>query len=108
MSSLKTSLAAKRCESGSEGFEPHNQSTVTDINGGITRTHTKHVTFSPPFPSIPKVTAGITYIDAEHTTNTRIHTDVINLQASGFDLKVQEWLDSYNYGVNLMWMACSN
>ncbi|XP_070183624.1 uncharacterized protein [Littorina saxatilis] len=104
---LKTKLAAKRCESGSDGFQPYKQATVTDANGK-TRTHMKHVTFSSSFRSIPKVTAGITHIDADYRVNTRIHTDVLNQQASGFDLVVHDWADSVTYGVGIMWMACSN
>ncbi|KAK7445789.1 hypothetical protein BaRGS_00040304 [Batillaria attramentaria] len=90
-------LADEAGLSGEESFTPHDET-------GHYETH--HVTFSPPFSAAPIVTLGLTYLDAYEGHNLRVKTYMQHLASTGFDLRVQEWADSYNYRVNVMWMAC--
>ncbi|KAK7482843.1 hypothetical protein BaRGS_00025876 [Batillaria attramentaria] len=113
LTQLTNKLAEKRCESGMEAFNPHEQGYVINHHGSegdfVERHKVEHVTFSRNFVTVPAVTAGIVHIDAEHTANTRIDVSVRNVTTAGFDFVVAEWwYDTHNYAVNVMWMACSN
>ena len=54
------------------------------------------------------VTAGFVYIDANENVNLRVRTYVSNVGPSGFNLRVEEWANSYTHTLHVAWMACSN
>ncbi|KAK7445790.1 hypothetical protein BaRGS_00040305 [Batillaria attramentaria] len=92
--------------SGEVAFTPHDEPTIHHSNGFEERIETHHVTFSPPFSTVPVVTLGFTLLDQNKDHTIRAQTSLQHLSTTGFDLNVREWVDSYNYNVNVMWMAC--
>ncbi len=66
------------------------------------------VKFARPFAATPVVTAGFVYIDANENVNLRVRTYVSNVGPSGFNLRVEEWANSYTHTLHVAWMACSN
>ena len=75
--------------------------------GGV-RKESLRVKFARPFAATPVVTTGFVFIDANKNFNLRVRTYVSNVGPSGFDLRVEEWLDSYTHTLHVAWMACSN
>ena len=95
-------------KSGVLTFKPHEQDLITHPDGFVERKHTLHVAFSPPFANVPEVTSGLTHIDSDnHSSADRISVEISNVSTTGFDVSVQEWLDTHNFDVNVSWMACS-
>ena len=75
---------------------------------GNVRRKSLRVKFARPFATTPVVTTGFVLIDANKNVNLRVRTYVSNVGPSGFDLRVEEWFDSYTYALHVAWMACSN
>ncbi|KAK7445801.1 hypothetical protein BaRGS_00040316, partial [Batillaria attramentaria] len=93
--------------SGEVILTPHDEPNIHfPENDHVERIDTHHVTFSEPFSTVPVVTLGFTSLDADNDYNLRVHTYLEHLTTTGFDLSVKEWHNSYNYAVNVMWMAC--
>ena len=81
----------------------HNQASAGNI-----RRKSLRVKFARPFATTPVVTTGFVFIDANKNFNLRVRTYVSNVGPSGFNLRVEEWFNSYTYTLHVAWMACSN
>jgi len=66
----------------------------------------KHfVKFPAPFNKKPAVTCGLTSLDAAQGTNLRARVEVLDVTATGFNMRFTTWGDSVTYGMSASWLA---
>lgn len=64
-----------------------------------------HVTFKRRYPAPPTVICWLTGFDFGKGRNFRIRTEVSNITATGFSIKVATWADSLLYWASASWIA---
>ena len=95
-------LEARKPQSGTLAV----QRSDNDINScGPTQGVSGHVFFSPTFAVTPTVVAGITKIDADQASNTRISFKVTNTTTAGFDYELVTWCNTKLYHAIVQWTA---
>jgi hypothetical protein len=65
-----------------------------------------YIRFNPAFHTTPKVTIGLTLIDAHKDQNVRVRASVTSVTKNGFYLKFKPWYYSITYQIGVNWMAC--
>ncbi|EGC33264.1 hypothetical protein DICPUDRAFT_56540 [Dictyostelium purpureum] len=104
--SLRWELYAKSPESNfvQVGTVSIGDRTLNSGNGP--REAVRHVDFDRPFGKVPKVALGTTHVDGTTDNNQlRYRVDVVNVTATGFDVKFSTWVNNIIYDITVDYVA---
>eukprot|EP00058_Branchiostoma_floridae_P027866 XP_002613357.1 hypothetical protein BRAFLDRAFT_68342 [Branchiostoma floridae] len=63
--------------------------------------------FSRSFSSTPTVTVGLSHLDHNPGTNTRIDVTVVSVRTSSITIRIETWATSHVVKAGVNWMACA-
>mmetsp|Transcript_17689 Transcript_17689/g.29092 ORF Transcript_17689/g.29092 Transcript_17689/m.29092 type:complete len:411 (+) Transcript_17689:241-1473(+) len=90
-------------------FKPgmHSESTWRLFDGRRhdTRSFSRRITFSHPFPVPPAVIVTVSGLDARKGTNLRLNTWASDVTHESFVVNVETWHDTQIYSTGLTWIA---
>ena len=65
------------------------------------------ITFDAPFGSVPHVIVALNGLDIDHTRNSRLRVEAVNVRSDGFTIKITTWADTNLYAAGASWTACA-
>ncbi|KAI8483978.1 hypothetical protein Bbelb_382410 [Branchiostoma belcheri] len=63
--------------------------------------------FARSFSSTPTVTVGLTHLDHNPGTNTRIDVAAVSVRTNGMTIRIETWGTSHVVKARASWMACA-
>jgi hypothetical protein len=113
-----SSLQAQRIEIGSvvRSYADHPEGSwpLGDVNASPqipfigTRIYSVPIRFQNSFVFPPNVTVSLSHLDSKNSIHsTRVSVYAENITSTGFNIKMQSWVDSVVYGVGVQWIAVS-
>ena len=74
-------------------------------SGNGPRNVIQHINFNKKYEKTPHVMVSLSKLDVNNQANARLDLNAININTSGFDLKIDTWLDSSTFGIKVSWIS---